>query len=51
VVLNALFPEIPPGTWLANMLEGYLICVAIAFFNQHSAVDLERRLLVTMGLP
>ena len=32
VALNALFPEIPPGTWLANMLGGYLIGVAIAFF-------------------
>jgi CrcB protein len=49
VALNALFPEIPPGTWLANMLGGYLIGVAIAFFSQHSAVGPEWRLLVITG--
>lgn len=49
VTLNALFPEIPPGTWLANMLGGYLIGIAIAFFSQHSAVDPEWRLLVIKG--
>ncbi len=49
VALNALFPEIPPGTWLANMLGGYLIGVAIAFFNQHGAMDPEWRLLVITG--
>ena len=29
--LNALFPTIPPGTVVANMVGGYIIGLAIAF--------------------
>jgi len=46
---NALFPTIPPGTWLANMLGGYLIGVALAFFSQHAGLAPEWRLLVITG--
>ena len=38
MALNAMFPEIPLGTWLANILEGCLIGVAIAFFGQNGAM-------------
>lgn len=31
--LNVLFPAIPPGTVLANMLGGYIIGLAIAFWR------------------
>lgn len=46
---NALFPTIPPGTWLANMLGGYLMGVALAYFGQHSGLAPEWRLLVITG--
>lgn len=46
---NALFPTIPPGTWLANMLGGYLIGVALAFFGEHTGLAPEWRLLVITG--
>jgi len=47
---NALFPAIPPGTWLANMLGGYLMGVALAYFGQHTGLAPEWRLLVITGL-
>ena len=31
IKLNALFPTIPPGTIVANMVGGYLIGLTIAF--------------------
>jgi CrcB protein len=46
---NALFPSIPPGTWLANMLGGYLIGVALAVFGHYPGIALEWRLLVITG--
>lgn len=47
--LNALFPFIPPGTLAANLLGGYLIGVAIAFFAAFPALAPEWRLLVITG--
>lgn len=47
--LNGLFPTIPPGTWLANMLGGYLVGVALAFFSQHIDLSPEWRLLIVTG--
>lgn len=49
MALNATFPTIPPGTWLANMLGGYLVGVALAFFAQHTSLAPEWRLLVITG--
>ncbi len=46
---NALFPTIPPGTWLANMLGGYLIGVSLAFFSQYAELAPEWRLLIITG--
>jgi CrcB protein len=47
--LNALFPFIPPGTLAANLLGGYLIGVAIAFFAAVPGLAPEWRLLVITG--
>ena len=47
--LNGLFPSLPPGTLAANLIGGYLIGVAVAFFAQHPDVPPEWRLLVVTG--
>lgn len=47
--LNRLFPTIPPGTLAANVIGGYLIGVAVAFFAGHPNLAPEWRLLVITG--
>lgn len=47
--LNALFPAIPPGTLLANLVGGYGIGIALAVFAQHPDLSPEWRLLVITG--
>jgi fluoride exporter len=47
--LNGLFPTIPPGTLAANLIGGYVIGVAIAFFAWFSTLGPEWRLLVVTG--
>jgi len=46
---NNLFPTIPPGTLAANLVGGYIIGIAIAFFATYSAVAPEWRLLIITG--
>lgn len=48
VGLNGLFPALPPGTLAANLVGGYLVGVAVAFFAQH-ALPPEWRLFVITG--
>jgi CrcB protein len=47
--LNHLFPSLPPGTLTANLLGGYLIGVAVAFFAVHPQLPPQWRLLVITG--
>jgi len=47
--LNALFPALPPGTLLANLLGGYLIGVAVAYLALHTDLPVQWRLLVVTG--
>lgn len=47
--LNSTLPELPIGTLLANLLGGYLIGLAVAFFIQHPALSPEWRLLIITG--
>ena len=47
--LNSLFPTVPPGTLVANLVGGYVVGVAIAFFALYSAVAPEWRLLIITG--
>jgi fluoride exporter len=49
LTLNSLFPSIPPGTLAANLIGGYIIGVAIAFFAAPTAIAPEWRLLVITG--
>ena len=46
--LNVIAFTIPLGTLVANLIAGYIIGLAIAFFN-HSNLSAEWRLLVITG--
>lgn len=47
--LNNLFPALPMGTLLANLLGGYLIGLSIAWFAHHPDLPVAWRLLVITG--
>ncbi len=47
--LNAAFPQIPPGTLLANLIGGYLIGLAFVFFANNPQLSPEWRLLIITG--
>ncbi len=49
LVLNPLFPTVPLGTLAANLLGGYLVGVAVAFFSFKSGLPPEARLFVITG--
>lgn len=49
VKFNSWFPTLPPGTLIANVVGGYIIGVAIAFFAQTPQLAPEWRLLVVTG--
>ena len=46
---NALYPAIPLGTLGANIIGGYLIGVAIAFFSMNTSIPNEWKLFVITG--
>ncbi len=48
-VLNPVFPTVPLGTLAANLLGGYLVGVAVAFFAEHTSLPPEARLLIITG--
>ncbi len=50
VRFNPLFPELPLGTLAANLVAGYVIGVAIAFFARYPGVPVEWRLFVITGV-
>jgi CrcB protein len=47
--LNSIFPTLPPGTLAANLVGGYIIGVAIAFFAVTPGWSPEWRLFVITG--
>lgn len=49
MLFNAYFPTMPPGTLTANLLGGYIIGLAVAFFATYGALAPEWRLLVITG--
>lgn len=49
LTLNGYFPSIPPGTLAANLIGGYVIGVAVAFFASFSGLAPEWRLFVITG--
>jgi CrcB protein len=46
---NSLFPTVPPGTLAANLIGGYIIGFAIAYFAQAPDIAPEWRLLIITG--
>lgn len=49
LAFNALFPLMPLGTLAANLIGGYLIGIAVAFFAFHPELPPEWRLLIITG--
>jgi CrcB protein len=47
--LNALWPGVPLGTLLANLVGGYLIGIAFAWISANPTLPPELRLLVVTG--
>ena len=49
LAFNALWPQLPPGTLLANLVGGYLIGLALGWFALDPQLSVELRLLVVTG--
>lgn len=47
--LNALLPQIPPGTLAANLIGGYVVGLAIAYFAEAPGIAPEWRLFIVTG--
>jgi CrcB protein len=47
--LNPALPDLPLGTLAANLLGGYLVGFALAFFMQHPSLTPEWRLFIITG--
>jgi len=47
--LNPIFPTLPLGTLVANLLGGLLVGLAIAWFHRHPGLAPEVRLLAITG--
>jgi fluoride exporter len=47
--LNAIVPALPLGTLAANLVGGYLVGLAVAYFGEHAGVPAEARLFVITG--
>ena len=47
--LNAMWPQVPLGTLVANVAGGYMIGVALAWFTATEGVSPEARLLIVTG--
>lgn len=47
--LNSAFPAIPLGTLTANIVGGYIVGLAVAYFSQASDIAPEWRLLIVTG--
>lgn len=47
--LNSLFPSVPPGTLAANLIAGYIVGLAVAYFAHVPNLSPEWRLLIITG--
>jgi CrcB protein len=49
IALNPVYPTVPLGTLIANILGGYLIGISVEYFAQHAGLPPEARLLIITG--
>jgi fluoride exporter len=49
VLLNPVFPAVPLGTLVSNLVGGLLMGFAMEIINRHSNLSLEIQLLATTG--
>lgn len=49
MLLNQIYPNIPPGTLAANLIGCYIIGIAVGFFTAYPAFAPEWRLFLTTG--
>jgi CrcB protein len=49
IKLNSFFPSLPPGTLTANLIGGYIIGLAVAYFAQAPGIAPEWRLFIITG--
>ena len=49
IALNPVFPAVPLGTLLANLVGGYMVGLAVEYFSQHAGISPEARLFVITG--
>ncbi|KGT86667.1 camphor resistance protein CrcB [Erwinia typographi] len=49
VRLNALFPNLPPGTLAVNLIGGLIIGAAMAFFLRNPELDPTWKLFIATG--
>jgi CrcB protein len=49
IKLNSFFPSLPPGTLTANLVGGYIIGLAVAYFAQAPSLTPEWRLFIITG--
>jgi fluoride exporter len=49
IALNPVYPTVPLGTLMANILGGYLIGISVEYFAQHAGLPPEARLLIITG--
>jgi CrcB protein len=47
--LNPRFPSLPLGTLAANLIGGYMVGVAVAYFGERAGVPAEARLFIITG--
>ena len=49
ILLNPIFPTLPLGTLVANLLGGWLMGLAMGFLTHYESLPPEIRLLLTTG--
>ena len=49
LALDAIFPPIPVGTLAANLVGGYCVGLAVAFFSANTGISPEWRLFAVTG--
>jgi len=49
IFLNATYPNLPMGTLASNLVGGYLVGLAVAFFSHHPGLSPDLRLFVITG--